>query len=97
MATGTVVVRRRCGELAKSDPSLPFLKDTTKCRLEAVRSYPHDPGEYSPDIDRYMASCIAAKGYKLNLAPTRCGLDDIYENPFCYELRPPSKLTHEQS
>ena len=64
-------------------------KDTTNCRREAVRSYPHGPGEYSPEIDRYVTSCMAAKGYRLNLAPADCRLDDIYENPFCYE-RPPS-------
>ena len=70
--------------------SLHRQKDTTECRLEAVRSHPHEPGEYSSDIDRYMETCMAAKGYRLNLAPADCRLDDTYEDPFCYERRPSS-------
>jgi len=33
---------------------------------------------------------MAAKGYQLNLAAAKCELDDIYENPYCYELQPAS-------
>ena len=63
-------------------------KDTTACRLDAVRAYPHAPGEYSPEIDRAMETCMAAKGYKLDLAPAKCGLSDVYENPYCYKPAP---------
>ena len=62
-------------------------KDTAECRLEAVRAYPHKPGKYSPEIDQSVARCMDAKGYRLNLAPADCRLDDMYENPFCYERR----------
>ncbi len=64
-------------------------KDTAECRLEALRLYPNEPGEYSLSIDRYMAMCMAARGYKLNLAPKECGHGDVHEDPFCDEWRSP--------
>jgi recombinational DNA repair protein (RecF pathway) len=59
-------------------------EDTAACHLEALKTYPNEYDSYSALIDHFMATCMEAKGYKLNLHPDNCG-GDLYENPACYK------------
>jgi hypothetical protein len=61
-----------------------------RCRIEALRLYPAEPGAADERIGNYVGICMEAGGYQFDLRGPGCTPKlDPWRNPFCYRPTTP--------